>query len=82
LATFVQGRSQQAPLIPANKQKAHFCDRHGRSDGVAYHSANRTCGRFDANLLLSANSIELRIIEQRKFKLVKSATFARSRESL
>jgi hypothetical protein len=31
---------------------------------------------------LSANSIELRIIEQHKFKLVKSATFARSRESL
>src|SRR5262249_36593415 len=30
---------------------------HGRSYGVAYHSANRTCGRFDANLLLAAQGI-------------------------
>jgi hypothetical protein len=26
-------RSQQAPLIPANKQKAHFCDRHHIASG-------------------------------------------------
>ena len=50
-STFVQGRSQQAPLIPANKQKAHFCDRH--------HIASATAELFRRNCKMSAKQNKL-----------------------